>query len=189
MQTYFLLQILLSKMDSNCFLHFRFFDLCALLLICHDRYLVGFQRFLVHGLNELMHERIRRKNVNWSPACVIVMIFTRSLPDIKQNVSCGIGICRQVFNILMNSQVPGSFRIFVTMTWHCPRQILCPVKRSIQRKMDFNYFTKLLHSFFNYFQRTQHRFCTILTRTWGTGLLQDCRTKFRPPLVLVDICR
>ena len=72
------------------FLHFRFFDLCALLLISHDRYLTGFQRFLVHGLNELVHERVRRKNVNWSPNCVIVMIFARSLPDIKQNVGSGM---------------------------------------------------------------------------------------------------
>jgi hypothetical protein len=120
---------------------------------------------------------------------MIVMIFACSLPDIKQYVGCCVGVCRQVFNILMNGQVPGSFSIFVTMTWHCPRQILCPVKRSILRKMDVNYFTKLLHSFFNYFQHTQHRFYTILTRTWGTGLLQNCRTKSRPPLVLVDICR
>lgn len=154
----------MEKLDVF-FLHFRFFDLCALLLISHDRYLIGFQRFLVHGLNELVHERVRRKNVNWSPNCVIVMIFARSLPDIKQNVGCGIGIRWKVFNILMNGQVPGGLGIFVHVTWHRPQQVLCAVKQNILRKMFVSYFTKLLYCFFNYFQHTQHRFCTILTRT------------------------
>ncbi len=107
------------------FLHFRFFDLYALLL----DYLIGFQRFLVHGLNELVHERVRRENVYWSPSCVIVMIFALSLPDVKQNVGCRVGICWQVFYILMNGQVPGSFGIFVTITWHCQQQVPCTVKQ------------------------------------------------------------
>jgi hypothetical protein len=154
----------MEKLDVF-FLHFRFFDLCALLLISHDRYLIGFQRFLVHGLNELVHERVRRENVNWSPNCVIVMIFARSLPDIKQNIGCGIGICWKIFNILMNGQVPGGLGIFVHVTWHRPQQILCAVKQNILRKWSSVIFLNSYIASLIIFEHTQHRFCTILTRT------------------------
>jgi hypothetical protein len=65
----------------------------------------------------------------------------------------------------MNGQVPGGLGIFVHVTWHRPRQVLCAVKHNILRKMVVIYFTKFLHCFFNYFEHTQHRFCTVLTRT------------------------
>jgi hypothetical protein len=75
------------------FLHFRFSNLCALLLIGHNRNLVGFQRLLAHGLDELVHEGVHRKDVRRGPTRVIVMIFARSLPNIKQNIGCRIGVC------------------------------------------------------------------------------------------------